>query len=67
MMMIIMYYSHYTKLQRIHEKSNMETYKAAYYEALETMINHSSWKDLLISFMTKFYNPVNIEEQSFTI
>jgi len=42
MMMIIMYYSHYTKLQRIHEKSNMETYKAAYYEALETMINHSS-------------------------
>ena len=41
-MMFVIYYAQYTRLQRIHEKSNMEVYKAAYYEALEAMINHSS-------------------------
>ena len=34
----------------------MEIYKAAYYEALEAMINHSSEKNNLIAFIEKFYS-----------
>ena len=46
----------------------MENYKAAYYEALETMINNSSQKDLLISFMKRFYDsPVEQKDRFFTV
>ena len=46
----------------------MENYKAAYYEALETMINNSSQKDLLISFMIKFYDSsVEQQDRFFTV
>ena len=49
--MFVIYYAQYTKFQRIHEKNNMEIYNAAYYEALEAMINHSSKKNSIIEFI----------------
>jgi hypothetical protein len=39
----------------------MEIYKAAYYEALEAMINHSSEKYTLIGFIEKFYSKADGE------
>jgi hypothetical protein len=51
MMVLIMYYAEYTKLQRIHEKSNMEKFKEAYYEAVETMINHSNHLPQLLGYI----------------
>jgi hypothetical protein len=42
MMILIIYYADYTRMQRVHEKRNMEKFKEAYYEAIITMINNSN-------------------------
>ena len=49
-----MYYTEYTKLQRIHEKRNMDKFKEAYYEAIITMINNSNHLPWLLGYIQQY-------------
>ena len=51
MMVLLIYYADYTKLQRIHEKGNMDKFNEAYYEAVTTMIRHSTHSQMLITYI----------------
>jgi hypothetical protein len=55
-MLLIMYYTEYTKLQRIHEKRNMEKFKDAYYEAIVTMINNSNHLPQFLNYIQQYCN-----------
>lgn len=56
MMILIIFYADYTKMQRVHEKRNMEKFKEAYYEAISTMINNSNQLNTLINYIQNYSN-----------